>query len=79
MDDQDPPPHRAAPAANWRTVLLADATLGAAIVAFGVYLAFTWIPFLGAGLASLGLVYVLLVARRGTQWAAWRRRNGLAR
>jgi len=73
----DKPPSPAAAAANWRTVVAADVGMGMAAVVVGVVLAFVWQPVVGAGIASLALVYVVLAVRRGAQWADWRRRNGL--
>ena len=67
----------AAFAANWRTVLLVDGAMGAAVIVAGVILAIAWIPIGGGFVASLGLGYVLLVVKRGRQWAGWRRRAGL--
>ena len=65
----DPPPSPAAAAPNWRTVIAVDVG--------GMVTAFLWIPAVGAGVASLGLTYGVLAARRGIRWAAWRRRVGL--
>lgn len=73
----DKPPSPAAAAANWRTVVAVDVGMGMAAVVVGVVLAFVWQPVVGAGIASLALVYVVLAVRRGMQWADWRRRNGL--
>lgn len=72
------PPSPAAAASNWRTVVVADVGMGVAVVAVGIVLAFVWQPVIGGGIASLGLVYVVLAARRAGQWADWRRRNGLS-
>jgi hypothetical protein len=74
----DPPPSPAAAAPNWRTVIAVDVGLGIAVVVAGIVAAMTWVPVVGAGVSSLGLTYAVLAARRGTRWAAWRRRNGLA-
>jgi hypothetical protein len=71
------PPSPAAAAVNWRTVAAADVGMGAAVVVVGVVLAFLWHPVIGGGIASLGLVYLVLAARRAAEWADWRRRNGL--
>lgn len=73
----DPPPSPAAAAPNWRTVIAVDVGLGVAVVVGGMVTAFLWIPAVGAGVASLGLTYGVLAARRGIRWAAWRRRVGL--
>lgn len=72
------PPSPAAAASNWRTVVVADVGMGVAGVLLGVVLAFVWQPVIGGGIASLGLVYVVLAVRRASQWADWRRRNGLS-
>lgn len=67
----------AAYAVNWRTVLLIDGAMGAAVAVAGLILAIVWNPVGGALMGVLGLVYVLLVVRRGREWARWRRRAGL--
>ena len=77
MSDADPPPSPAAAAPNWRTVVAVDVGVGVAVLAAGVVLAFVWQPTIGAGIASLGLVYAVLAWRRGRRWSAWRQRNGL--
>lgn len=77
MTDPDPAPSPAAAAPNWRTVLVVDALMGVAVLVVGTVLAFVWQPVLGAGLASLGLMYVALVGRRAQSWASWRRRNAI--
>ncbi|MCC5950905.1 MAG: hypothetical protein JJU45_02300 [Acidimicrobiia bacterium] len=78
VDEHDPdaPPHPAAAAANWRTVLMVDGSMGVGALVLGVVVAFNWIPAVGAALASFGLAYVVLVIRRGRRWAAWRQRQG---
>lgn len=73
----DKPPSPAAAAANWRTVAAVDVGMGVIVVVAGIVLAFVWQPVIGGGIASLGLVYVVLAARRAAEWAQWRRRNGL--
>lgn len=73
----DPAPSPAAAASNWRSVVAVDVGVGVLVVVVGVVLSFVWQPVVGAGLGSLGLVYAALAWRRGQQWAAWRRRNGL--
>ena len=73
----DPAPSPAAAAANWRTVVAADVGVGVLVVVVGGALSFLWQPVIGAGIASLGLVYAALDLRRGRSWAAWRRRQGL--
>ncbi len=71
------PPSPAAAASNWRTVVVADMGMGVAVIVVGMVLAFVWQPVIGAGIASLGLVYTVLAGRRASQWADWRRHNGL--
>lgn len=66
----------AAYAPNWRTVLAVDAGMGAVLLGAGVVLAFVWNPVGGGLMGSLGLVYVVLVARRARAWAALRRNAG---
>lgn len=73
----DPPPNPAAAAPNWRTVVTVDVGLGLVVLVVGVVLAFSWQPVVGSGVASLGLMYVVLAVRRGRRWQAWRLRNGL--
>jgi hypothetical protein len=75
--DPGPPPSSAAAAANWRTVVAVDAAVGLVVLLAGVALSLLWQPVVGAGVASLGLVYTALVARRARRWAAWRRAAGL--
>jgi hypothetical protein len=70
-------PHPAVFARNWRTVLVADAAMGVAVVVAGVVVAVVWNLVLGGLLGSLGLVYVALVVRRGREWAQLRRDAGL--
>lgn len=72
------PPSPAAAAANWRTVVAVDAAVGLVVLLAGVALSLLWQPVVGAGVASLGLVYTALVARRARRWAAWRRTAGLS-
>lgn len=67
----------AAYAKNWLTVLAVDALVGVAALAFGVFLTVRWNPIGGGFIASLGLVYVVLVVRRGRGWAELRRAAGL--
>lgn len=63
-------------AANWRTVLLVDAALGAVGAAVGTLLLFV-IPVLGAMLISGGIVYDVAVVRRARKWATMRKQAGL--
>jgi len=76
-DDAELPGHPAAYAANWRTVLTVDIGVGVVGMLVGFVLMVVWSLFFGAGIASLGLVYVLMVARRWRQWAELRRQAGL--
>ena len=69
-------PEDTAYAANWRTVLLVDAAVGAVVAAVGVVLLFK-IPTLGGFLLSGGIVYDVVVARRARRWARLRRDAGL--
>jgi len=75
--DPGPPPSPAAAAANWRTVVAVDASVGLVVLLAGMALSLLWQPVVGAGVASLGLVYTALVVRRARRWAAWRRAAGL--
>ena len=67
----------AAYAANWHRVLLADAVLAVVVAAagLGVLAAVSVIP--GAGLAALGLAYLVAVGRRWRRWARLRADAGL--
>lgn len=80
-DPGDPDKYRrvspAVYAANWKTVLLVDATGGVAVFIIGLVVLWWWNLYAGAFVASVGLVYALLVARRGRQWAELRRQAGL--
>ncbi|HAY69975.1 hypothetical protein N8342_11165 [Acidimicrobiales bacterium] len=64
-------------APNWKAVLLADATVGLAIIALGVFLA-TWIALIGWPVVAVGVVYVFLVVRRALQWRWLRNKAGLS-
>lgn len=64
-------------ASNWKTVLLVDAAVGFAVFVVGLAVIALWNLYVGAFIGSLGLVYVLLVARRARHWVAWRREAGL--
>ena len=78
-DDEEVAPSGpvAAYAKNWLTVLAVDALAGVAVIALGLYLTVSWNPVGGGFIGSLGVVYVLLVIRRGRDWAALRREAGL--
>jgi hypothetical protein len=67
----------AAYARNWRTVLAVDAGMGVVLLLAGVVLAVVWNPVAGGFMGSLGLVYVVLVARRARAWRQLRRDAGL--
>lgn len=64
-------------AANWKTVLAADAGSGLVLVVIGLAVLVSVHVVVGAFLAALGIAYVLLVARRARHWAALRRDAGL--
>lgn len=70
-------PNVAAAAPNWRSIILIDAGLGAALVVIGAVLAVIWMPWLGAVVAAVGVVYTALVVRRGLSWHRWRKAVGL--
>lgn len=80
-DDLDrsgaPRAHPAVFAANWRTVLAVDAAMGVVVAVVGIVVALVWNPVVGGFVGSLGLVYVILVLRRGRDWARQRREAGL--
>jgi hypothetical protein len=69
-------PEDTAYAANWRTVLLVDAAVGAVAAAVGVLLLFK-LPTLGGLLLSGGVVYDMVVVRRARRWARLRKDAGL--
>jgi len=69
-------PEDTAYAANWRTVLLVDAAIGAVAAAVGVLLLFK-LPTLGGLLLSGGVVYDMVVVRRARRWARLRKDAGL--
>jgi hypothetical protein len=58
-------------------VVAVDASVGLVVLLAGMALSLLWQPVVGAGVASLGLVYTALVVRRARRWAAWRRAAGL--
>ncbi len=64
-------------AANWRTVLVADALLGALVSVAGVALAVAMTLAGGIVLITVGAWYVTLVGLRGRRWARLRRDAGL--
>jgi hypothetical protein len=67
----------AAYAANWRTVLAVDATLGVVALIAGLALALAVSAVVGAVLAVAGAGYAALVALRARRWAQLRREAGL--
>ena len=68
----DPDASPAATAPNWWQVVLVDLVLGVAAVVAGLVLSFTWSRLWGAALATLGVLYVFAVIRRGQGWKARR-------
>lgn len=60
-------------AANWKTVLAADAGAGLVLVAVGLAGLLLVNVVGGALLAAVGACYVALVGRRARHWAALRR------
>ncbi len=69
--------HPATFASNWRTVLIVDASMGAAVFVAGVVAAVVWNLIVGALLGVAGAAYVVAVARRGRRWAELRAQAGL--
>ena len=65
----------AAFAANWRTVLLADALLGVAVLAGGVVAMALGHPLALVAVIA-GAAYVLLVGRRYRRWKGLRSQSG---
>jgi len=64
-------------AANWKTVLAADAGSGLVIVVLGVVILALVHVVVGALIAALGATYVVVVARRARNWSELRREAGL--
>jgi len=64
-------------AANWRSVLAADASAGLVLGILGLIVVALANVVLGALLMAGGGAYIVLVARRARQWAALRREAGL--
>jgi hypothetical protein len=64
-------------AANWRTVLLADAAVGAVVFVLGVVLVLAVNVWIGAGVGALGASYDVLVLRRYRYWRELRSDAGL--
>ena len=63
-------------APNWKSVLLADATVGLTIMVLGI-VGLRWSGFVGWPLIGVGAVYLFMVMRRALQWRWLRRRAGL--
>ena len=64
-------------AANWTTVLAADAVSGLVIVIAGLVVLALVNVVLGGLVAAVGASYLVLVGRRARHWAALRREAGL--
>jgi hypothetical protein len=60
-------------ASNWRTVLAADAVLGALVCVAGVGLVLFVTAAVGLLLIAIGLGYVVLVGARARRWSRLRR------
>ncbi len=71
------PGHPVAYAANWKTVLVVDASLGVALLVIGVALAIIWNPVIGGFIGSVGLLYVAFIAKRAQEWRELRHQAGL--
>ena len=76
-DEPRLPGSRAAYASNWTTVLVVVALVGVVVLAVGIAVMVLWNLYVGAFIGSVGLVYDLLVLRRGLQWRWLRRDAGL--
>lgn len=63
-------------APNWKSVLLADGSVGLVIMIVGVFLA-RWIIWVGLPVIVVGVFYVFLVVRRALQWRWIRDKAGL--
>ncbi len=64
-------------AANWKLVLAADAGSALVVGAVGVAVMATVHVVMGALIAAAAATYLVLVVRRGLNWAALRRDAGL--
>ena len=64
-------------AANWKTVLAADAGTGLVLVVIGIAVLVAVHVVVGGLFAALGAAYVVMVARRALHWATLRREAGL--
>jgi hypothetical protein len=67
----------AAYAVNWRHVLAADGLVGLAGVVIGLVVLAVGSLAVGAGLAALGVMYLVAVGRRWRRWARLRAEAGL--
>jgi hypothetical protein len=63
-------------APNWKSVLLADASVGIVMIVLGV-IAVLWIAWVGWPIVIVGVLYVFLVVRRALQWRWLRSKAGL--
>lgn len=64
-------------APNWKSVLLADASVGIVMIILGA-IATRWIVWVGWPIVIVGLFYVFLVVRRALQWRWLRNKAGLS-
>lgn len=64
-------------AGNWRTVLLADASVGLVVLIAGLLIMLLWISWIGIAVMIVGAAYILMVGRRFLQWRWLRREVGL--
>lgn len=62
---------------SWRKPLIVDLVLGTIIFVVGFWLAVSWHPVGGGGIAALGMLYNALTIRRWKKWAEIRRSDGL--
>jgi hypothetical protein len=63
----------AAHAANWRTLLIVDASLGLVVLVAGVALALAVNVVVGTLVVAVGAAYLALVASRARRWVRLRR------
>lgn len=64
-------------APNWKSVLLADASVGIVMIVLGV-IATQWIVWVGWLIVIVAVFYVFLVVRRALQWRWLRNKAGLS-
>ena len=74
---ESPAPHRAATAANWRSVVVMDALLGFVVLLLGIGIIVTLVTWLGVLVCALAVGYLWLVAERYRSWKRWRQSAGL--